>query len=87
MSKTNGDMEAGEKELRKTFERTTIGNVHMVVNHSNETRRMVKMLEERLKTMENNYITLTELYDKLRIQYAMLQQKVSAGGTTHGDNG
>jgi len=86
MSNGNGEMEAGEKELRKAFERTTIGNVQMIVNHSNETRRMVKAFETRLQTMENNYMALMELYDKLRIQYALLQQKVSAGGTTDGDN-
>lgn len=76
-----------EKELRKAFERTTMNNVLAIQEHSNETRRIVRKLETEVNTLRNNYMSLMRLYEQLNHRYALLQQRLSVGGTTDGDNG
>ena len=75
-------MEAGELEMRKAFEEVTTRNVQAAINYSNETRKIVRQLEEKMIHFEN----LAQAKDKeigvLRQQISVLQQKLYMGGTT-----
>jgi len=74
-------MEAGELELRKAFEEVTTRNVQAAINYSNETRKIVRVLEEKVKHFEE----LAQAKDKeiaaIRLQMATIQQKLYSGGS------
>ena len=74
-------MEAGELEMRKAFEEVTTRNVQAAINYSNETRKIVRQLEEKMIHFEN----LAQAKDKeivgLRQQISVLQQKLYQGGS------
>lgn len=74
-------MEPGEKELRKVFEENTTTNVKATVQHSNETRKMVRTLEARIQTLENMILTQNGVIEQLKKQIAFIQQRLYAGGT------
>ena len=78
----NKGMEAGEMEMRMAFEEVTTRNVQAAINYSNETRKIVRQLEEKMIHFEN----LAQAKDKeigvLRQQISVLQQKLYMGGTT-----
>ena len=75
-------MEAGELEMRKAFVEVTTRNVQAAINYSNDTRKIVRQLEEKMIHLEN----LAQAKDKeigvLRQQISVLQQKLYMGGTT-----
>lgn len=74
-------MEAGEKELRKVFEDVTTRNVTAVVDHSNETRKLIRELEDKIKSLENMVLNQQQLVAEMRSQLAFVQAKIYAGGT------
>ena len=75
-------MEAGELEMRKVFEEVTTRNVQAAINYSNDTRKIVRQLEEKMIHLEN----LAQAKDKeiasMRQQIAIIQGKLYSGGTT-----
>jgi uncharacterized protein HemX len=75
-------MESGEKELRMAFEEVTTRNVQAAVNYSNETRNIVRQLEQKILHLEE----LAQAKDKeiavMRQQIAIIQGKLYNGGTT-----
>jgi len=75
-------MEAGELEMRKVFEEVTTRNVQAAINYSNETRKIVRLLEEKILHLEK----LAQAKDKeiaaMRQQIAIIQGKLYSGGTT-----
>ncbi len=75
-------MEAGEKEIRMAFEDVTTRNVQAAVNFSNETRNIVRELEQKILHLEE----LAQAKDKeiaaMRQQIAIIQGKLYSGGTT-----
>ena len=79
-------MESGEKEMRRHFENTTIRNVKAAVNHSNETRAMVRGLEKQVCALTNNVQSYKDLLVEYRSQLVNLQQAFYLKGTTNGDN-
>jgi len=74
-------MEAGEKELRKTFEEVTTNNVRAAVAHSNETRKIVRDLEQRVIALDGLVRNYESVIETLRNQIVFLQTKVFSGGT------
>ena len=74
-------MEAGELELRKAFEEVTTRNVQAAINYTNETRKIVRVLEEKILHLEK----LAQAKDKeiavMREQISVVQQKLYQGGS------
>lgn len=74
-------MGAGDKEQRLIFEDITRRNVLATVAHSNETRKVVRSLEEQVSRLQNIVISTGEDIKQLKIQLASLQTRVFGGGT------
>jgi len=74
-------MEAGEKELREAFEENITNNVKRVVEHTNETRKMLRSAEEKIERLEKHVISLNQTIEQLRAQLAAVQAIVFRGGT------
>jgi predicted RNase H-like nuclease (RuvC/YqgF family) len=74
-------VDAGEKELRKAFEETTKRNISAMIEHGNETRKLVRELEEKIQFLQNALQSREEDIKQLRIQLASIQTKLFSGGT------
>ena len=74
-------MESGEREMRKVFEDVTTKNVKATVAHSNETRRLLRELENKVKLLEEQLRQSNERIGELRTFITHLQSKVFSGGT------
>lgn len=74
-------MEAGEKEMRKAFERVNTGNVRAAVDHGNETRKMVREIQKKVDHLEANIIAQDEKFEQINKQVASILAKVYSGGT------
>jgi len=74
-------MESGEKELRKAFEDVTTNNVRAAVTHGNETRKLVRELEEKIKSLDGIIRQVDEKIEGLRGQITSMQMKIYSGGT------
>ena len=74
-------LDAGELDIRKIFEETTTNNVKAILGHSNETRTLLRDVEEKIKCLENMVLTQQGLLDILRSQIASVQAKIYANGT------
>ena len=74
-------MESGEKEMRKVFEDVTTGNVKTVLAHANETRKIVRDLEDRMAKLESLIRNQDSIIESLKIQLAGIQTKIFSGGT------
>lgn len=75
-------MAAGDREILSVFEETTNRNLKAVVQHTNDTRKLVQELEAQVKALDGlvrNYDAKIELLQK---QVVMLQTKVFAGGSS-----
>ena len=73
-------MGQAELDLRKAFEETTIRNVSMIQDFSNDTRRLVRKLEEKVQSLQNNLMAETKKNQQLQQQIAfLLQEKVNKG--------
>ena len=83
----NDKMETGEKELREAFEQTTTRNVKAVVDHSNETRRLIRQLEENIKRFQNIVLNRERDIELLKKQLANVQTIVFSKGTVNGNLG
>ena len=60
-------------------------NIRAVLQHSNDTRALIRDLEAKFKVMENQTKQLTDALDMMRGQMQMLQVKVFTGGPINGD--
>ena len=81
MSNNRGKMDAGEKELREIFEKTTINNIRAIIAYNEQTQEMVKKLEIHVKDLDGVIRQYDSLIDNLRKQLAVLQTKVFRGGS------
>ena len=72
-------MEAGEKELRQVFEDVTTNNVKATVAHSNETRKMMRVLEEKVILLEGILRQYDEKIEDLRKLLVNVQMKLYSG--------
>lgn len=74
-------MEAGEKELRKAFEEVTKGNVQAAVAHANETRKLLREVQEENQRLNNNIEMLRKHLEQTRIIMVQALQAKFSGGT------
>jgi len=81
MSKDNEIFQSGELELKKAFEETTTRNVKMILDHSNETRRLVLILEQKILTIEQSIQIQNEKLEFIKKLLADLQGIIYKGGT------
>lgn len=72
---------AGDKELRKIFEETTTQNVKAVVAYSTDTRKVVRELEEKVRSLDGLVRQYDQRFAEVTKQLAALQTKVYAGGS------
>jgi len=75
------EMEAGEKELRLVFEETTTRNVQAMLDHGNETRKLMRELQEKVRKQDDTIIELNKQIQAFKLQLANLQMEVYKGGT------
>jgi hypothetical protein len=75
-------VQAGELEKVQAAEEVTRRNVTAVIQHANETRKMVLELKLMVDTLQNNMLNLKKLHDQQRHQLALLQQQFYLRGTT-----
>lgn len=74
-------LETGELELRKAFEEATIQNVKMIVDFSQETRKLTRELGEKVDHLSNLILTKDKELETMNIQLAALQQRLYSQGT------
>ena len=74
-------MEPGEKEMRLVFEEVTRRNVQAAIDFGNETRKLVRELEEKVKNLEKILLTKDETINEIKKQMSSLQQKIYMGGS------
>ena len=79
MNKNN--MEAGEMEMRQAFEEVTTRNVQAAINYSNETRKLVRELEEKTLHLEKALMGKDKVINGLRLQIVAIQQQLYQGGS------
>lgn len=70
-----------EKELRQAFEETSNRNIQMILDHSNETRRLTKEFEIKVLKLEEQIRIQNNIIEELRVQLSSIQMKVYAGGS------
>lgn len=75
-------MAAGDKEILEAFEETTRRNVEAAISFSNETRNIVRGLEERVQRMEDQIRSRENEVVRLQNMITHLQTQVFAGGTS-----
>lgn len=75
------EMEAGEKELRLVFEETTTRNVQAMLDHGNETRKLVRELQEKVNKQDETIREQNKVIQAFKLQLANLQMEVYKGGT------
>ena len=81
MSKKN-ELQAGEKEVKLDFEAATRKNVLMVVAHGNDTRKMIRELQEEVLRLKNHISMQQVQIDQLRNLIVQgLQIKVAGGSS------
>lgn len=74
-------MAAGDKEIVQAFEETIRRNVETLAAFSNETREIVRKLEERVRRAEDQVMSRNTDIQQLRLMLANLQAQAFAGGT------
>lgn len=74
-------MGAGDKEIRKAFEEVTTRNVKAAVNHSNDTRKIVRDLEAKILHLEEISRAKDNVINDMRQQISLIQQQLYSGGT------
>lgn len=74
-------MEAGEKEMRKAFENVTTRNVKAAVAHSNETRKIVRELEDMVHRLEGTLREQDKKIEMYKQQITSLQAKIYREGS------
>ncbi len=68
-------------ELRKAFEDTSKRNINAMIQHGNETRKIVRELENKVTFLQNALQSREEDIKQLRIQLASIQTKLFRSGT------
>jgi chaperonin cofactor prefoldin len=71
-----------EPEQKRSFEDVVNRNVSSGIQHGNQTRQMLREIEEHVERLENRVQTLTELMENLTRQLSLVQGKLYAGGTS-----
>ena len=70
-----------DTELRRGFEQTATNNIKAGIAHGNETRKIVKALDEKVFRLENIIKQQHELLGQFRQQLAGVQQRLYVHGS------
>ena len=74
-------VQAGQVEKVKAAEEVTRRNVQMILDYTNETRKMLLELREFFDRLQNAFLNLKKRQDEQERQMALLLQRDAAGGT------
>ena len=74
-------MEAGEKELREIFEKTTIRNLQAVISYNDLTQKLVGELEKKVKDLDGIIRQYDAKFENMTKQLVALQTRIYAGGS------
>jgi chaperonin cofactor prefoldin len=80
-------MNAGDREIAKASEEVATRNVLAAIQHSNETRKIVKELATILDALQNRVRVQNEEIKQLREQLSKLQQQFYLKGTPSYNDG
>lgn len=69
------------KEIYKAFEETTTRNIKMILDHSNQTRKNVKDLENKVEQLNEQIRIQNEIIENLRKLLVNIQVRVYSAGT------
>jgi hypothetical protein len=70
-----------EKELLQAFEETSNKNIQMILDHSNESRELVRDMETKVLQLEEQVRIQNKSIEDLRLLLVNVQMKVYSGGT------
>jgi len=59
-------MESGELEIRQAFEETSTRNIKAMLEHGNETRRSLRVAEDKLIRLESTIRNQNEIIAELK---------------------
>lgn len=68
------NMEAGELELRKVFEKVITDNVKTIIDFTQDTRKMQRDLEDKVDKLERKVAIQQDMILGLNTRVAMLQE-------------
>lgn len=74
-------MSAGDKEVVLASEEVQRRNINAMLEHGNETRRLVLELKKEVQQMKNQIIIQEKTITELRQLLASVQAKLYQGGT------
>ena len=70
-----------EKEIYMAWEEATRRNVKIILDHSNETRRLTKKMEVKIIQLEEQIRIQNTTIEDLRKMLLNVQQKIYSGGS------
>lgn len=74
-------MQAGEKQLREIFEKTTVRNIKTVIAYNDLTQELVKKLEKQVKDLDAIIRQYDAKFENMNKQLVAVQTRVYAGGS------
>jgi len=74
-------MQAGEKELREIFEKTTITNIKAIIAYNDLTQKLVRELEDKIKGLDGIIRQYDAKFENMNKQLVAIQTRVYAGGS------
>lgn len=75
-------MDAGELQIRQAFEEVTNRNIKGVVKFSNDTRKIVRELEDKIVLLQESIQEKDKVINGIKSQISLLQQNLFRGGTS-----
>jgi hypothetical protein len=76
-------MSSGDKEIVLASEETQRRNITTVIQHGNESRKMIKELGAIIDALQNQLIVQGKQMQEMRMQLAAVQQQLYTNGTQH----
>ena len=76
-------MSAGDKEIVLASEETQRRNITTMLQHGNESRKMIKELGAIIDALQNQVIVQGKQLQQMRMQLAAVQQQLYTNGTQH----
>ena len=83
----NDRAEAGDREAIRASEEAIKRNVQMILDYTNETRKMLLELRMLFDNLQGHVINQRTELQELRRQLALVQQKIYASGTVEYEDG
>jgi hypothetical protein len=74
-------MDAGEKQLREIFEKTTITNIKAIEAYNQLTEELVKKLEKQVKDLDGIIRLYDTKFENIQKQLTAIQTRVYRGGS------